>query len=180
MMRPEPVNKLTEVPSVMVSMPWEQVGKCVGLWVLKVVGIATTTFLLATERVTVLQWYLYLAPWSPGYNPLTCLLMQFPDRSGVYLQCSAVYTANTLQFEQCSWSVHCPCSIRYTAGCRVHCLYTPLTFVHCREYTARTVQFMQCSCSVHCTVYAAYMQSYTACTLQLHCMYTPLWSGLIK
>ncbi len=29
----------------MVSVPWQQVGKCVGLWVLKVVGVATTTFL---------------------------------------------------------------------------------------------------------------------------------------
>ncbi len=28
----------------------------------------------------------------------------------------AVYTASPLQFEQCSWSVHCPCSVPYTAG----------------------------------------------------------------
>ena len=29
----------------MVSMPWQQVRRCAGLWVLKVVGVATTTFL---------------------------------------------------------------------------------------------------------------------------------------
>ncbi len=103
--------------------------------------------------------------------PSICQLLgiSFPDRSGVYPQCSAVYTASPLQFEQCSWSVHCPC--------RVHCLYTPSIFwsdkcwpllVHCREYTACTLQSMLCSCSLHCTVHEAYVQSYTACTLHFN------------
>ncbi len=34
----------------------------------------------------------------------------------------------------------------------------------------------QCGCNLHSMVHGAYMQSYTACTLQLHCMYTPLCS----
>ena len=40
----------------------------------------------------------------------------YPDRSGVYLRCNAVYIARPLQFQQCSWSVYCPCSMSYTAS----------------------------------------------------------------
>ncbi len=95
-----------------------------------------------------------------------------PDRSAVYKQCSGVYTACTLQAKQCSCSVHCPCSIRYTADCSVDCLYTlqctEYTSATLHGYTACTLQSMQCSCSLHCPVHAVYVQ----CTLQLPCSYT--------
>ncbi len=73
----------------------------------------------------------------------------------MYLQCSAVYTASPLQFEQCSWSVYCPCSIPYTAGCRVHCTYTSVYVV-----------YVQCTLHSLCSLHAV-----------IHCLYTPLRSG---
>ncbi len=59
----------------------------------------------------------------------------------------------------------------------INLMYTACTLQKCRGFTAFILQSMQCSCSLHCTGHAAYVQSYTACTLQLHSMYTPLQSG---
>ena len=65
----------------------------------------------------------------------------FPDQSGVYLQCHAVYTAAALQHTQCTCSIGCTytadtlplagsvCSLLsvYTAATlKLYCLHTPL------------------------------------------------------
>ena len=85
------------------------------------VGLVRSQY-AAAQISGIVHWSLYQVPQLE-----IILLGVYPDRSGVYPQCSAVYTASPLQSEQCSWSVHCPCSVLYTAGCRVHWLYTPLT-----------------------------------------------------
>ncbi len=95
-----------------------------------------------------------------------------PDRSGMYLQCHAVYTVGTLQPLQCTCSIGCS----YTADTlhtavytvptlHVHCSYSSI-FVHC-TYTASK---WQCTCSIRA--------AYTAATLKLYCLYTPLRSGM--
>ncbi len=68
------------------------------------------------------------------------------------------YTATTLQvhcIRQCTLQIHC----RFVS-------YDSI-FVHC-TYTASK---WQCTCSVPA--------AYSAATLELYCLYTPLWSGMV-
>ncbi len=122
----------------------------------------------------------------------------YPDRSGVYLQCHAVYTAATLQPMQCTCSIGCS----YTADTLQTAVYTVTTLhVHCSTlqvhcyYTAGTLQLAVYTANtlqngllqrhfVHCTYTASKWQctcsvraAYTAATLELYCLYTPLRSG---
>ncbi len=95
----------------------------------------------------------------------------FPDRSGVYLQCRAVYTPGTLQHMQCTGSVVVPVGQNTTllvpavyvqSTLYVHCLHTADCSVH-GIYTVHTL-YMHCSNFLDCR--------YTASALLLHCRYT--------
>ncbi len=104
-------------------------------------------------------------------------ILNYPDRSVVYLQCHAVYTAGTLQPMQCTCSIGCS----YTADTLQTAVYTvPTLHVHCRYLHCRMVSYGSILYTAHTlpssgSVPALYVQP----SLQLHCLYTPLRSGLI-
>ncbi len=103
----------------------------------------------------------------------------YPERSGVYLQCHAVYTVGTLQPMQCTCSIGCSYTADtlqtevYTAGTLLlHCKYTVGT-LHSAVNTANTLQNgLLCqhffTLHIHCQQVAVYLQ----CTCSLHCSYT--------
>ncbi len=56
---------------------------------------------------------------------LSCTnIWYYPDRSGVYLQCHAVYTAATLQAMQCTCSIGQQVAVYLQCMCSLHCSYT--------------------------------------------------------
>ncbi len=94
----------------------------------------------------------------------------FPDRSGVYLQCHAVYTADPLQLTQCTCSIGCSYTIEtlqtavYTVPTLyIHCIYTVAMHLHCQQVAV----YVQCICSLHCR--------YTETILPIHS--TSVWVG---
>ncbi len=50
-----------------------------------------------------------------------------PDRSGVYLQCHAVYTAATLQHTQCTCRIGSVCAVYLQPTLQIHSNYTAYT-----------------------------------------------------
>ncbi len=84
------------------------------------------------------------------------IVFAIPDRSGVYLQCRAVYTAGTLQHKQCTCSVGkytedtLLLHFGYTASGSVHSKYTadwPLMAAYL--YTAHTLPASGSVCAAY-------------------------------
>ncbi len=83
-----------------------------------------------------------------------------PDRSGVYLQCHAVYTAATLQPKQCTCSIGCS----YTSDTLQTAVYT-VTTLHVHWSYLDLQGWIHCIYTADCSVHFAY----TVYTLHIHC-----------